>query len=57
MQVRIALRQDFLRDCSEHPLVDREEQVWDPRTANRGLGQNVLEPEVGKIADKLARSM
>ncbi len=44
-----------LRDCSEHALVDCKEQVRDPITADRGLGENVFEPKVGEIANELAR--
>lgn len=43
-----------LRDCGEHALIDCKEQVRDPLTADRGLGENVLESKVGEIADKFA---
>lgn len=47
----------LLRDCSKHPLVDREEQVWDSRTANGRLSENVSEPKVGEITDEFASGM
>lgn len=44
-------------DCRKHSLIDRKEQIWDPRAANARRGKDISEADVLQVTDEEARLM